>query len=77
MERKQHGENIEVKTKISRALFESLKNIENGAELREWYHDTTEFDDELDKLCKELDIGVLALLSGIVFGKVTVEEFDE
>lgn len=70
-------ENIEVKAKISRALLENLKNIENGAELREWYHDTTEFDDELDKLCKELDIGVLALLSGIVFGKITVEAFDE
>lgn len=68
--------NIEVKAKISRALLENLKNIENGAELREWYHDTTEFDDELDKLCKELDIGVLALLSGIVFGKITVEAFD-
>lgn len=68
--------NIEVKAKISRALLENLKNIENGAELREWYHDTTEFDDELDKLCKELDIGVLALLSSIVFGKITVETFD-
>ncbi|MGL4333813.1 MAG: hypothetical protein ACRCSC_01980 [Lactococcus garvieae] len=63
--------------KVSKALFEALNNIENSVELREWYHDTTEFDDELDVLCMELCIGPLALLSGIVNGRMKVEVQDE
>ncbi|SFL39463.1 hypothetical protein [Lactococcus garvieae] len=59
--------------KISSQLFNELKNINNLVELREWYHETTEFDNEIDALRKEYHLTRLNFLFQVISGKIKVE----
>lgn len=62
---------------ISKELFESLKAIDNLVELREWYHETSEFDDEINQLSSEYGKNPITVLFYIVSGKIKVEVRDE
>ncbi|USJ19554.1 hypothetical protein [Lactococcus formosensis] len=62
---------------ISKELFESLKAIDNLVELREWYHETSEFDDEINQLSREYGKNPITVLFYIVSGKIKVEVRDE
>lgn len=61
------------KLSISKELFESLKAIDNLVELREWYHETSEFDDEINQLSREYGKNPITVLFYIVSGKVKVQ----
>lgn len=62
---------------ISKELFESLKAIDNLVVLREWYHETSEFDDEINQLSREYGKNPITVLFYIVSGKIKVEVRDE
>lgn len=63
----------ENKLSISKGLFESLKAIDNLVELREWYHKTSDFDDEINQLSREYGKNPITVLFYIVSGKVKVQ----
>lgn len=65
------------KLSISKELFESLKAIDNLVELREWYHESSEFDDEINQLSSEYGKNPITVLFYIVSGKIKVEVRDE
>lgn len=62
---------------ISKELFESLKAIDNLVVLREWFHETSEFDDEINQLSREYGKNPITVLFYIVSGKIKVEVRDE
>lgn len=63
--------------KISNNLQKALSNIDNLGDLREWYNETKEFDDELEVLSNKYGKNHITILFGIVSGKIEVEQLDE
>lgn len=63
--------------KISNNLQKALSNIDNLIDLREWYNETKEFDDELEILSNKYGKNPITILFGIVSGKTEVEQLDE
>ncbi|MFK4783505.1 hypothetical protein [Lactococcus petauri] len=62
---------------VSKELLESLKEIDNLVELREWYHETSEFDVEINQLSRKYGKNPITVLFYIVSGKIKVEVRDE
>lgn len=62
---------------VSKELLESLKEIDNLVELREWYHETSEFDVEINQLSRNYGKNPITVLFYIVSGKIKVEVRDE
>lgn len=54
---------------VSKELLESLKEIDNLVELREWYHETSEFDVEINQLSRKYGKNPITVLFYIVSGK--------